>query len=55
MLDWEIEHLNRLNLGYDEAPFTYWTHINNGENTLMHSVVNDNIANWFGHDSLVAD
>ena len=54
--DWDLQNLNRLNLGYDEAPFTYLTKFG-PENAfkIMHSVVNDNIANWLGHDSLVSD
>lgn len=57
MIDKELENINRLNLGYDEAPFTYVTKLVNPrlQTKVMHSVVNDNLANWLGHDSLVSD
>ena len=42
-------------LAFDETPFTYLTSTMKNKNHVMHSVVNDNIANWLGYDSLVAD
>jgi hypothetical protein len=59
-----LENINRLNLGYDEAPFSYVTKIRSGSGPstsnpflvrFMHSVVNDNLSNWLGYDSLVSD
>ena len=47
--------LNRLNLAYDEVPFVFKTTLQDGQSVTMHSVLNDNIANWLGHDSLVSD
>jgi hypothetical protein len=53
--DRELENLNRLNLGYDEAPFS--TVVNLREDAFkprfMHSVESTNLANWIGIDSLI--
>ena len=44
--------INRLNLGYNEAAFSFKT-VN--PSFPVHSVVSDNLGNWLGYDSLVAD
>jgi hypothetical protein len=49
--DWEIGCMGRMNRGYDESPIQYA--IKGGRQ--MYAVVNDNLANWFGEDSLVSD
>ena len=45
-------------MGYDEAPFQYVTKVREQEMfkiNFMHSVVNNNLANWVGVDSLIED
>lgn len=47
--------INRLNLGYNEAPFSFKTPLMANSSFPVHSVVSDNLGNWLGYDSLIAD
>ena len=47
--------INRLNLGYNEAAFSFKTPLLVNPSFPVHSVVSDNLGNWLGYDSLVAD
>lgn len=45
----------RLNLAYDEVPYNYSTLNIKNQSIPMPSVVNENIANFIGYDSLILE
>ena len=54
-LDSSLSNLPRLNLGFGETPFEYSIENSEGERDKIAGLLVNNIGNWLGYDSLVAD
>ena len=52
IIDWAIKDMASANVGLDEVQFGFYA---GTEDKKVYSVLSDNIANWMGYDSLVAD